>query len=210
MEEVPNAEMPSGPGSPCPSPRAAGAGETGADLGHEALVIPQVRAEIVACVTCGGAAREPDGRTRGEHLIERLDRERAARGDIGVDVQPVRCLWACKRSCAVLLRSPGRPGYVIVELEPSDSSARALLDYAGLYLRAPDGAVPYKTWPEALRGHFHCRIPAQQAPEAQAPEAPSSDALPDTLPPEVALHDAAGPLTEPAGSAPRALQDPSS
>lgn len=135
---------------------------------------PRERAEIVACHTCGGAAREPDGRTRGEHLIEQLERERAVRGDAGVDVATARCLWACKRSCAVLLRAPGRPGYVIVELEPSDTSARALFDYASLYLRAPDGAVPYKTWPDALKGHFLCRIPAQAAA--------SPDAGPDISP----------------------------
>lgn len=155
-------------------------------------------AEIVACVTCGGAAREPDGRTRGEHLLERLQRERAARGDIGIDVDAVRCLWACKRSCAVLLRSPGRPGYVIVELEPSDVTAAALLDYAVLYTRAPDGAVPYKAWPGLLKGHFLCRLP---------PEAPlARSAAPDAaVPAEPASNEAAAPHTEPAGPAP---QDP--
>jgi predicted metal-binding protein len=158
---------------------------------------PPPRAEIVACVTCGGAAREPDGRTRGEHLLERLERERAARGDIGIGVQAVRCLWACKRSCAVLLRSPARPGYVIVELEPNESSARALLDYAVLYSMAPDGAVPYKAWPGPLKGHFLCRIPAGD-PSREAP-------IDDALPPEPALHDAARPHTEPPGPAP---QDP--
>lgn len=159
--------------------------------------VSPARAEVVACVTCGGAAREPDGRTRGEHLLEHLERERAARGDVGIDVQPVRCLWACKRSCAVLLRSPARPGYVIVELEPSETSARALLDYAVLYSRAPDGAVPYKAWPGPLKGHFLCRIP---------PGDPSRDAAVDVaLPLEPALHDAAGPPTGPPEPAP---QDP--
>jgi predicted metal-binding protein len=179
--------MPIWVGFAAPLTRAAGAGETGMDFGHEALVD---RAEIVACITCGGAAREPDGRTRGEHLLERLERERAARGDIGVDVRPVRCLWACKRSCAVLLRSPARPGYVIVELEPSELSACALLDYAVLYAGAPDGAVPYKAWPAPLKGHFLCRIPAG--------EPPRDATIDDALPPEPALQDAARPPTEPA------------
>lgn len=165
--------------------------------------VPGGRAEIVACATCGGAAREPDGRTRGEHLIERLERERATRADATVAVASVRCLWACKRSCAVLLRAAGRPGYVIVELEPSEVAARALFDYAGLYLRSPDGAVPYKTWPEALKGHFLCRIPAQPASEPVALEAPDERRLPAP-----GASDAAGPLTEPAGEPPRALPEP--
>lgn len=130
------------------------------------------RAQIVACNTCGGAQRETDGRSRGEHLIERLEQELARRGvdgapgsAPGVSVTSVRCLWACKRSCAVMLRSSGRVGYVLVELEPTDESARALLDYARLYLETTDGAVPFKTWPNALRGHFLCRIPALEASE---------------------------------------------
>jgi predicted metal-binding protein len=118
------------------------------------------RAEIVACSTCGAAAGEPGARSLGEQLLDRLRLELESRGDIGVSVTSVRCLWACKKSCAVMLRSFGRVGYVIVELEPSDVSARALVDYARLYLESDDGAVPYKTWPAALKGHFHCRIPS--------------------------------------------------
>jgi hypothetical protein len=93
-----------------------------------------------------------------------------------------------------LLRSPQRPGYVIVELEPSDVSAGALLDYAALYASAPDGAVPYKTWPAPLKGHFLCRIPPGAPAVIDAP-------IDDGLPPEPTLQDAAGPPTEPASPA---------
>jgi predicted metal-binding protein len=65
-----------------------------------------------------------------------------------------------------MLRSPGRVGYVIVELEPTSSSARALLDYADLYLRSEDGAVPYRCWPQELKGHFHCRTPRLTASDS--------------------------------------------
>ena len=144
------------------------------------------RAQLVACNTCGGAQRETDGRSRGEHLIERLEQELARRGAdgafilLGVSVTSVRCLWACKRSCAVMLRSSGRVGYVLVELEPTEESARALLDYASLYLQTADGAVPFKTWPNALRGHFHCRIPALEAsePARALDDPPPQDPLP--------------------------------
>jgi len=115
------------------------------------------RAELVACETCGGASA--DGVTPGARLLTRLREELQRAGDVGVDVAPVRCLWACKRSCAVLLRSSERVGYVLVELEPSADAARALLDYAQLYLQTPDGAVPYRAWPAALKGHFLCRTP---------------------------------------------------
>jgi predicted metal-binding protein len=130
------------------------------------------RVELVACETCGGAtADEPP---RGARLLARLREELTRGGDVGVDVSPVRCLWACKKSCAVLLRSSERVGYVLVELEPSAEAARALLDYAQLYLQSADGAVPYKLWPTALKGHFHCRIPRLPA-EATGGGAASRD-----------------------------------
>lgn len=115
------------------------------------------RVELVACETCGGAS--VDEPPRGARLLGLLREELERGGDVGVDVSPVRCLWACKKSCAVMLRSNERVGYVLVELEPSAEAARALLDYAQLYLQSADGAVPYKLWPTALKGHFHCRIP---------------------------------------------------
>jgi predicted metal-binding protein len=119
------------------------------------------RAEIIACETCGGAPLPPLDRnapTRGAQLIAHLRRE-VAGSESAIEVNTTRCLWACKKSCAVMLRAPGRVGYVLVELEPTASSARALIDYASLYLRSEDGAVPYRSWPPELKGHFHCRTP---------------------------------------------------
>jgi predicted metal-binding protein len=132
------------------------------------------RAEIVACETCGNSQRDAAGRTRGEYLLEHLRAALAAGQDIDVDVQSVRCLWACTRSCAVLVRSPRHPGYVIAGLEPTEVSARALLDYAALYAASADGAVPYKQWPVALKGHFLCRIPKSTDVFAPNPEESAS------------------------------------
>jgi predicted metal-binding protein len=62
-----------------------------------------------------------------------------------------------------------RVGYVIASLEPSEGAARALLDYANLYAGTTDGAVPFKQWPQALRGHFLCRIPGAVTPSHHSP-----------------------------------------
>ena len=123
-------------------------------------------AEIVACETCGGRERDAEGRTRGEALIATLRRTQEAEPREGVRVTSTRCLWACQRSCAVHVRAHERPGYVLVELAPDEANARALLDYAALYAASSDGAVPYRLWPQALRGHFLCRIPPNPANEA--------------------------------------------
>lgn len=57
------------------------------------------------------------------------------------------------------VRAPGRVSYLLAELDASEEAARALLDYAVLYGETSDGAVPYRQWPQALRGHFVCRVP---------------------------------------------------
>ena len=126
--------------------------------------------ELVACFTCGGADRDGAGRTRGERLLEQLHASAAAHGDSDITVSSVRCLWLCKRSCAVHIRSPGRVGYMLAELDENETTARALLDYAAMYGESPDGAVPFKQWPQPLRGHFVCRIPAFAPTDASVSE----------------------------------------
>jgi predicted metal-binding protein len=118
-----------------------------------------VRAELVACETCGNANLDEAGKNPGQRLIEALHTVRAELGDVAVDVSSVRCLWACTKSCAVHLRSPGRLGYVIASLEATEVTARALLEYASLYAASEEGRVPFKQCPQPLKGHFLCRIP---------------------------------------------------
>ena len=126
------------------------------------------RAEIVACETCGHARLDEAGRVPGEVLLEALRAAHAELADGDVELSTVRCLWSCSQSCAVHLRAPNKPGYVIARLEPSELTARALLAYARLYAQSEDGRVPFKQCPEPLKGHFVCRIPV-------APLAPALD-----------------------------------
>ena len=120
--------------------------------------------ELVACFTCGGSARDAHGRTAGEQLLSQLHSLNEARSQSPVAVTSVRCLWLCKRSCAVHLRAEGRVSYLLAELEPSEVTATALLDYASMYAASLDGAVPFKQWPQPLRGHFVARLPALTKP----------------------------------------------
>ena len=119
--------------------------------------------EVIACSTCGSNERDAEGRTKGERLVSLLDqvRRRAAPDSAAasIRVESVRCLWACANRCAVHLRSPGRVGYVIGKLEPTPEVAEALVEYAERYGESDEGAVPFKQWPAALKGHFLARIP---------------------------------------------------
>lgn len=115
------------------------------------------RVELFACETCGGKERATHGSSAGERLLGLL---KSAAETAEIEVKSVRCLWLCKRSCAVHLCAPNRPGYVLAELEASAEVAHALVDYARRYRESPDGSVPFREWPAALRGHFVCRLPA--------------------------------------------------
>jgi predicted metal-binding protein len=129
--------------------------------------------ELIVCETCRVAGREPEpaGGSCGQALYEALvaglaEREPGA----GFAVRTTRCFWVCKRSCAVQIRSPGRVGYLLCELDPRAGAAQALLDYAERYARSAEGAVPFREWPAGVRGHFLCRIPpSEPQPDPEDP-----------------------------------------
>ena len=117
---------------------------------------------VVACNTC----RRPDGprgdRPAGAQLVAAL---RAAQAKdplyAGVEVQEMPCLFACKDSCTIHLRAPGKVGYVLGKFEPDAAAARAILDYAVQYHGSEIGQVPYRDWPEGVKGHFLTRTPPE-------------------------------------------------
>ncbi|WP_242096611.1 MULTISPECIES: DUF1636 domain-containing protein [unclassified Sphingomonas] len=114
---------------------------------------------IVACSTCrsGDDATGPRGGTR---LVAALRAVKASDpAYAGVAVQAMPCLFACQDSCTVHLRAPGKIGYVLGRFTPDEAAARAILDHAVLHAASDDGQVPYKSWPEGVKGHFLTRTP---------------------------------------------------
>ncbi len=61
------------------------------------------------------------------------------------------------------MRAPGKIGYVLGRFEPTADSARAILDYAVRYADSEIGQVPYREWPEGVKGHFITRSPPEGA-----------------------------------------------
>lgn len=117
--------------------------------------------EIVMCSTCRYSESEklgPDGRTGGEMLIAHMREVIAARGeDIGIAVQA--CLWNCKRHCNVVLRDDARFTYFTGGHEPTRKQAEAIVDWFALHGETETGEVPFRQWPDRMRGHFIARIP---------------------------------------------------
>ncbi len=116
---------------------------------------------IVMCTTCRYSAEEkagPDGRTGGETLIAHMGNALAQRGS-GIPLQTQACLWNCKRHCSVFLRDDDRFSYFTGDHVPTRAQAEAILDWFELHGATETGEVPFRTWPDAMRGHFISRIP---------------------------------------------------
>lgn len=118
--------------------------------------------EIVFCTTCRFSGAEPlgpDGRTGGETLAAAM--EKVLRDHQRSDVKVARqaCLWSCLRHCNVLFRDHRRYSYVAGDLKPSGETAEAMLAWFDLHGESETGEVPFRSWPQAMRGHFIARIP---------------------------------------------------
>lgn len=118
---------------------------------------------IVACNTCRHSAdeREDDAGMRGgAQMVAAL---RSVQGSdaryAGVAVQEMPCLFACTDFCTVHLRAPGKVGYVLGRFAPGEEAATAILDYAVHYAASEHGRVPFKQWPQGVKGHFITRTP---------------------------------------------------
>lgn len=120
---------------------------------------------VVACNTCrhSAEAREDgEGLRGGARLAKALRAVQASDPSYAsVAVQEMPCLFACKDFCTVHLRAPGKVGYVLGRFEPGEEAARAILDYAQAYAKSEFGQVPFREWPQGVKGHFITRTPPE-------------------------------------------------
>lgn len=83
----------------------------------------------------------------------------AERGRQDVAVERQACLWNCTRPCSVILRDTERFTYVTGSHVPQRAQAEAILAWFDLHGATETGEVPFRAWPQAMRGHFIARIP---------------------------------------------------
>ena len=118
--------------------------------------------DVVFCTTCrfsADAKVAPDGRTGGETLAHHFEAVLAAQGRSDVQVTRQACLWNCKRHCSVVLRDAERFTYFTGDHAPERAQAEAILAWFDLHGATETGEVPFRSWPDAMRGHFIARIP---------------------------------------------------
>lgn len=118
---------------------------------------------IVACNSCRfskdaqGDAQDVRG---GARLIEALQAVKVGdRAFANVAVQQMPCLFACNDFCVIHLRAPGKIGYVLGRFSADIDVARAIFDFAAAYAASEIGQVPYRLWPDGVKGHFLVRTP---------------------------------------------------
>lgn len=114
---------------------------------------------ITICDTCkrdDWEARAP-GRTDGEVLADLI--EASAKNAQGVKTRRHSCLMGCARGCNVTIQAAGKLSYTVGEFEPNQDAAEAVVGYAELHAESESGQVPYRQWPQAIKGHFVSRHP---------------------------------------------------
>ncbi|WP_369059757.1 DUF1636 domain-containing protein [Caulobacter sp. 73W] len=118
---------------------------------------------LIVCNTCRWSAEEREdaqGMRGGAHMFQALTQ--VAQGDprvASLAIEQMPCLFNCSQHCSIHLRGPGKIGYVLGKFEPTAEAAQAILDYAAAWLESEEGVVPYRQWPEGVKGHFIVRVP---------------------------------------------------
>ena len=114
---------------------------------------------IFVCDTCRYSEDDKllGEKTGGEILCEHVERLAAEHANISVKRQS--CLMGCTRHCNVAVAAARKLSYVLGEFQPNEESARAIVDYATLHAQSDSGQVPFRAWPQGVKGHFVARIP---------------------------------------------------
>ena len=84
--------------------------------------------------------------------------EQAAQGS-GLRTRRVACLMGCDHGCNVAVQAPGKLCYTLGRFEPTTEAAQAIVAWAALHDESRTGQVPYKLWPQPVKGHFVTRHP---------------------------------------------------
>jgi predicted metal-binding protein len=117
---------------------------------------------LIFCTTCRFSREDatgPDGRTGGETLAAHMEAVLADRGRHDVLVQRQACLWNCTRHCSMALHDDRRFTYFTGNHVPERAQAEAILAWFDAHGETETGEVPFRQWPDRMRGHFIARIP---------------------------------------------------
>lgn len=121
---------------------------------------------LLVCVLCqfSQTERERDGISAGQLLFNQLQDglSTCAGGDTDfvdrIQLQPVRCMGACDRSCVVAFTAANKLTFILSQLSPTQA-ALELLQFSQQYVACADGKVPYKERPNLVKQNIHAVLP---------------------------------------------------
>ena len=114
---------------------------------------------ITICDTCKRPEWDERGieKRDGEALAELI--ETAAAGVDGVATRRHSCLMGCGKGCNLAIQQNGKLTYVMGGYEANEEHAAGIVEYARLHNESETGQVPFRQWPQSVKGHFVSRIP---------------------------------------------------
>jgi predicted metal-binding protein len=117
----------------------------------------ETKVVVHVCTTCRaeGEALEPRELRSGARLYQALKQSRSADDPVIVAVE---CLSVCRRPCTISFSAEGSWTYVYGDF-PADANPEAILNAARLYARSPQGLIPWKQRPDALKKGVVARVP---------------------------------------------------
>lgn len=112
---------------------------------------------ITVCDTCKRPewTEGKDQVTDGERLAALV--EAAAAGVPDIKTRRVSCLMGCKHGCNVSIQAHGKLAYTLGDFTPETDAAEGIVTYATSHAASETGQVPFRTWPQAIKGHFVTR-----------------------------------------------------
>ena len=114
---------------------------------------------ITVCDTCKREGWETGAmlQTDGERLAALV--EAVADGATTLRTRRFSCLMGCTHGCNVTVQATGKQNYTLGRFEATAEAAEGIVAWAALHAASEAGLVPYRQWPEAVKGHFVTRHP---------------------------------------------------
>ena len=113
---------------------------------------------ITVCTTCRIPENRAtkDGDPMGESLLPLVE---AAGAKQGVNVRGTACLMGCEHGCNIAIQGENKLTYVLGRFEGTAEDAEAIAEFAAGHARSETGQVPFREWPQGVKGHFVSRVP---------------------------------------------------
>ncbi len=114
---------------------------------------------LTVCTTCWNEAHRDlkMGTPDGEAFLAQMQ---AAASDVpGLEVRGAACLMGCNHGCNLAISAEGKMSYVLGRFDGTADEAAEVVAYATQHAANDAGVVPYRSWPQGVKGHFIARIP---------------------------------------------------